>query len=299
MRNHTLRLHYVLAVLGVVVLLATGIRAADSVLTGAAAFGDWRTDAPGVRRKITVQDLPPPGATPSADNFAPVIQRPPGAKLKVPAGFKVAEFARGLDRPRLIRAAPNGDIFVAESHAGKIAVLRAPDGAAKPTRVETFASGLQLPFGIAFWPPGPSPQYVYVANTDSVVRFPYRNGDLRARGPVETVVRDIPGGGHLRGGGHWTRDVVFSKDGSKMFVSVGSLSNDAEGLAARLRGAAADWARRHNLGSSWGSEYHRAGVLEFNADGSGERVFATGLRNCVGMAINPTSPEISAKRNCD
>ncbi len=295
MKNHTLWLHCVLAALGVLVL-GKGIGAADSVLTGAAAFGDWRTDAPGVRRKITVQDLPPPGATPSADNFAPVIQRPPGAKLKVPTGFKVAEFAGGLDRPRLIRAAPNGDIFVAESHAGKIVALRAPDGAAKPTRVETFASGLDLPFGIAFWPPGPSPQYVYVANTDSVVRFPYRKGDLRARGAAETVVRDIPGGGHLRGGGHWTRDVVFSKDGSKMFVSVGSLSNDAEGLA-RLRGAAADWARRHNLGSSWGSEYHRADVLEFNADGSGERVFASGLRNCVGMAINPTTGELWCSTN--
>src|SRR6266446_7941591 len=88
-----------------------------------------------------------------------------------------------------------------------------PDRAAKAQREEIFASKLRRPFGIAFWPPGPAPQFVYVANTDSVVRFPYRNGDLIARGPEQTVVARLPSGGHLRGGGHWTRDIVFSKDG--------------------------------------------------------------------------------------
>ncbi|HTY56258.1 MAG TPA: hypothetical protein VMB26_13705 [Candidatus Binataceae bacterium] len=188
-------------------LVPDNIRAEDhSVLTGQAAFGDWQTDAPGVRRKITAADLPPPYATESARNFAAVVPRPKDANLKVPPGFVVEEFANGLTEPRLVRVAPNGDIFIVESRAGRIRVLRAPDGANKPSQMEIFASNLNLPFGIAFWPLGPNPQYLYVANTDSIVAFPYRNGDLHARGPSQEIVTGIPGGGHLTGGGHWTRD---------------------------------------------------------------------------------------------
>src|SRR3984957_16225811 len=203
------------------------------LLTGAKGFGDWHDDAPGMRRKITVADLPPPFATESAGNDPQIVPRPPYAEPKVPPGFVVDEFASGLERPREIRAAPNGDLFISESYSGRIRVLRAPDGAAKAQREEIFASRLTMPFGIAFWPPGPNPQFVYVADTNSVVRFPYRNGDLVAQGPAETIVTSIPAGGHLRGGGHWTRDIVFANDGSRMFVSVGSHTNDAENLAAR------------------------------------------------------------------
>jgi len=217
--------------------------------------------------------------------------------LKVPPGFVVEEFANGLDQPRLVRVAPNGDIFISESRAGRLRVLRAADGATKPDRAEIFASNLKLPFGIAFWPPGPNPQYLYVANTDSVVRFPYRNGDLHARGPAQSVVTGIPGGGHFGGGGHWTRDVVFSKDGSKMFISVGSSSNDAETLAQRSLPEAIQWAKLHGLGVAWGSEQWRADVLEANPDGTGLRIFATGLRNCVGMAVNPLTGDLWCSTN--
>jgi glucose/arabinose dehydrogenase len=251
-----------------------------AVRTGTAAFGDWTTDAPGVRRKITVADLPPPFATESAGNRPRVVAPPAGARLKVPPGFKVEQFASGLDAPRLLRVAPNGDIFIAESHANRIRVVRAADGASKPERLEVFASGLDQPFGIAFWPPGPNPKYVYVGNTGSVVRFPYQVGDLHARGPAEVMVPNIPAGGRLTGGGHWTRDVVFSRDGSKMFVSVGSHSNDAEHLARLFE-----------------SEERRADVLEFNPDGTGFRIYAAGLRNCVGMAINPTSGDLWCSTN--
>ena len=132
-------------------------------------------------------------------NGPDIVARPAEAELRVPPGFVVEEFASGLQAPRLVRVAPNGDIFVSESVAGRIRVLRAEDGAAKPSRIEVFASGLRLPFGIAFWPLGPAPKYVYVANTNSIVRFPYREGDLHARGQAETVVNNIPGGGHLPG----------------------------------------------------------------------------------------------------
>ena len=92
----------------------------------------------------------------------------------------------------MVRVAPNGDIFIAESEPGRIRVLRTADGAAKPSSNDVFASGLDRPFGIAFYPPGSDPQWIYVANTGSVVRYPYRSGDLKARGKAEVIVRDLP-----------------------------------------------------------------------------------------------------------
>ena len=274
----------------------TGAAESAAVRVGKDAFGDWTTDAPGVRRKISVADLPPPYATESAGNPPEVVAPPADAMPKVPPGFTVERFAADLKNPRLVRVAPNGDIFVAESYANRIVAMRAADGASAPQQTEVFATGLVRPFGIAFWPPGPNPQFVYVGNTSSIVRFPYQSGDLKARGPAETVVPDIPGGGHLTGGGHWTRDVVFSADGAKMFVSVGSLSNDMEN-SARL--PLPESLRYANLGleSLFGHEKDRADVLQFNPDGSGRRVFASGIRNCVGMAINPATGELYCSTN--
>jgi glucose/arabinose dehydrogenase len=181
------------------------------LLTGTDALGDWTTDAPGVRRRITPADMPKPYATPSVDNGPHVVARTPDAWPKVLPGFKVEEFATDLDKPRAIITAPNGDLFVAESEPGRVKLLRDADGDGKAETTSVFASGLTLPFGLAFYPPGPNPQYLYVGNTDSVVRFPYRNGDTRARAPAETIVPDLPGYARLRGGGHWTRDVDFSR----------------------------------------------------------------------------------------
>ena len=227
-------------------------------------MGDWTTDAPGVRRLITVDDLPAPYTTPSVDNGPNLIRRPAGAWPKVPSGFEVDLLAEGLSNPRKITTAPNGDLFVAESEPGRVKVLR--QGAnGKVTNTTIFVDHLRQPFGIAFYPPGPNPRYIYVANTDSVIRFPYQNGDMKARGAEEIVVPDIPGGGRLRGGGHWTRDIVFSLDGKKLFVSVGSHSNVSDDAA----------------------EKNRADVLQYNPDGSGFRVYAWGLRNAVGLAIKP------------
>jgi glucose/arabinose dehydrogenase len=247
-------------------------------LTGQGAMGDWTTDSPGVRRRITVADLPRPYATRSADNSPRIVPRPAGAWPKAPAGFQVEEFLSGLSNPRLIRTAPNGDVFLAESRPGRIRVLRAAEGgAARPSVNEVFASGLDRPFGIAFFPPGPDPRYIYVGETGAVVRFAYRSGDLKARGRKEVVVPDIPSGGLLRGGGHWTRDIAFSLDGTKMFVSVGSRSNDQEGSSE--------------------SEKRRADILEFNPDGSGERLYASGIRNAVGIAAHPKTGELWASVN--
>jgi glucose/arabinose dehydrogenase len=253
-------------------------------LQGKEAFGDWRRDKPGTIRLIRPDDLPKPGATPSSANVSRVVPRPPGAAPQVPPGFKAELFAEGLSGPRMIRVAPNGDIFVAETRAGRIRVLRAADGAVKPAANEIFASGLRGPFGIAFFPAGDNnPQFVYVANTDSVVRFAYHSGDLKASGAPETVVASLP-----HGYGHSTRDIVFSADGKRMLVSVGSAGNVAEGLGTPP-GGLETWRREHPLGAAWGFETDRAAVLSFDTGGKDQKLFATGIRNCVGLAVQPQS----------
>lgn len=278
-------------------VLAQG--ASDSIgelLEGKAAFGDWRSDAPLVRRKIT--ELPPPYATRSAANSPRVVAKPAAAAPKVPPGFQVELFAANLRDPRVLRVAPNGDIFVAESEPGRIRVLRAADGADKPSSDDVFASGLTEPFGIAFYPPGPDPQWVYIANTGSVVRYPYRSGDLKARGKPEVIVRDLArAGGRAVQRGHITRDIVFSKDGRQMFVSVGSATNAGEGMGKRDAAAIARWEAEHGLGSAWGIETDRAAVLVFDPEGGNRRIFASGLRNCVGLAVHPQSGDLWCSTN--
>lgn len=264
--------------------VATSASAAAPVREDAAAFGDWRTDAPGVVRHITVADMPAPFATPPAGAPSSVVARPPGAALHVPPGFIVQPFAK-LEGPRQIRVAPNGDIFVAETDAGRITVLRAADGAAKPSERSAFAEGLDRPFGIAFYPAGPTPQWVYVANNNSVIRFAYHPGDLKARSAPQTVVARLAGST----GGHSTRDVAFSADGRTLFVSVGSGSNTAEGMGAKTPAEIKAWQAGHALGATWGREEDRADVLAFDPLGGGRRVFATGLRNCVTLTVQRPS----------
>jgi glucose/arabinose dehydrogenase len=249
----------------------------QTVLTGQAAFTDAAHESPGIRRHLTAADLPAPAPQESVDNGPTMAPRPANAWPKAPAGFKVDLYATGLDNPRLLRTAPNGDIFLAESGSGKIRVFRGvgPDG--KPQQTSVFAEGLHQPFGLAFYPLGPNPQYLYVGDTDQIVRFPYHNGDLKATGEMINIA-ELPGGGRLRGGGHWTRDLIFSKDGTKLFASVGSHSN-------------VDDMDTHP------EEFHRADVLEFTPTGKFVKVYASGLRNCVGEAINPTTGELWCSTN--
>jgi glucose/arabinose dehydrogenase len=254
-------------------LLAAGwmIEAADKVdsknlATGQAAFGDARSFKPGQFHKLTPADLPKPFATTSVANFPRVVARPQGAMPQTPAGFKVDLYASNLNSPREIRTAPNGDFFVAESNDGDIKVFRGLD---KPQQTSIFASGLRRPYGIAFYPPGDNPQWVYVGNTDSLVRFPYKNGDLKASGPAEKLVSDIPGGGN-----HWTRPLAFSNDGRRLFIAVGSASN-------------IDNPDTHN------SEFHRATILEYTPEGKFVKVFASGIRNAGGgIGVNPETGEL-------
>ncbi len=148
-------------------LAASAALADDGVRTGRAAYGDWRSDAPGVQRLITPADLPPPYATPSVDNVSSHLARPPGALPKAPPGFSVDLFASGLSTPRVIRTAPNGDVFVAESGAGRVLVFRSDGASAAPVEPHVFATGLPQVYGIAFYPPGPT-------RAGSMLRLPAR-----------------------------------------------------------------------------------------------------------------------------
>jgi glucose/arabinose dehydrogenase len=253
------------------------------VRTGAAALDSWKADASGVRRHIKPSDLPAPAATDpetSKGVNVKVVERPEGALPNVPDGFAVQVFAGGFKQPRTLRVAPNGDIFLSESGAGRVLVFRAGAGgpAAKP---EVFAENLDRPYGIVFLPPA-DPRYVYVAAANQVVRYPYRSGAVKAAGPAEVVVSGIPTKRH------WTRDLAVSRDGKKVFVSVGSASNLGVGGMPEMT---PDNIRQHETihgrGAAWGEEKNRAVVRVFDPDGKNLRNYATGLRNCSGLAVQP------------
>ena len=239
----------------------------SKILTGESAFADFHTVQPGIFRKITADNLPKPFATKGVSNGPTVVPKPADAWPKAPVGFKVERFAEGLDNPREIRRAPNGDLFVAETESGELKIFRGITKNGKPQQTSTFITGLRAPFGIAFYPPGSDPRFIYIGNTNAVVRVPYQNGDLKATGPVEVMIPEIPTGGHS------TRDVVFSLDGRRMFVAVGSRSN-------------VDDPDTHP------AEKLRANILEYTPEGKFVKVYASGIRNPVGLAVNPITNEI-------
>ena len=196
--------------------------------------------------------LPKPYTEPVTAN-PPFVKPAPEFRPQTPPGFAVSLFASGLRQPRYLAVAPNGDVFVAETGGRKITVLRDPGRSALSDTKAVFAEGLKYPFGIAF-----HEDHVYVGNTNEVVRFKYDPKTSRRLGEAEHVL-DLPGGGM-----HFTRTVVFSQDGKKLFVSVGSESNVSVEPDSR-----------------------RAAVLIADPDGKNWSVYASGLRNAVGMAIHP------------
>ena len=230
-------------------------------------YADFRVEEPGKVRKISTRDLPAPYGTDSASNGPKLVARPSDAWPKAPDGFTVQLYAGGLDNPRLIRTAPNGDLFLAESSSGKIRIFRGITTDGKPAETSVFAERLHRPYGIAFYPPGNNPQWIYIGNTDAIVRIPYKSGDLKASAPPEHIA-DLPTGGH------WTRDIQFSADGKKLFVAVGSESNVDDP-------------------DTTSEEKNRADILQFNPDGSDMRVYAYGIRNAGGgLAVHPKTGEL-------
>lgn len=270
-------------ILGASPAFAADSKTAGAVMTGSAAYGGYEANDPGRKLLIKPSDMPKPGATRSASNSPGLAEKPAGATPKTMEGFTVFAFATGLQQPRVIAVAPNGDIFVADSGAGEIRVFRmGEDGHAAESSV--FATGLDQPYGIAFYPNGEAPEYVYVANTGSVVRFPYKSGSLEASGDPETVIEALPTGHH------WTRDLAFSPDGKTLFVSVGSGSNVA--LGTMRKNPPEGFVDENPTGATWGEEQWRADVLAFDPDGGNRRIYATGLRNCSGMTVQPATGDL-------
>lgn len=259
---------------------------AQEVLTGEAAFGSAENDAPGIRRHITPADLPAPSLTendPEAPDFenAPTLVPPPeGTMPDVPEGFAVEVFATGLTQPRVIRIAPNGDIFVAESEAGRVSVF--PADATAPATPETYAEGLDRPFGIVFYP-ADAPTWIYVASADKVVRYPYAAGDRQAAGEAETIIDGIPTERH------WTRDLAVAPEGDRLFVSIGSASNVAGTMSEEPEGGIEAWEAEHGRGAAWDAETDRAMVRVFDPEGAEVSPYVTGIRNCSGLAVQPDS----------
>ena len=195
---------------------------AQQTITGQAAFADYTKQEPGLRRKITVADLPEPKPSESVDNGPHCCSEAGGCVASLPQPASRFSSTRAAMRPllcnaprtrrrripptsgtfvmpRIIHTAPNGDLFVADSQAGSILILRGVTSTGKAASVSTFATGLDHPFGIAFYPAGANPQWIYVGNATTVVRFPYNSGDLKATQAPETIVPDLPGYAQLRG----------------------------------------------------------------------------------------------------
>lgn len=211
-----------------------------------------------VTRSVDPKKLPAPFHTESARRNSRRIPQPADAKLNVPKGFKVNVFSEGDYRnPRWMALAPNGDVFVSDNQANAIFVLRDnnKDGVAEQRTV--FTNKVSQPFGIAF-----HKDWVYIANTDSIVRFKYKPGQTQADGEPEKLVELTPGGYNQ----HWTRNVIFSPDGKKMFVSIGSATN-----------------------VSVEADPKRAAISVYDPDGKNHRIYAGGLRNPIGLAWNPTT----------
>lgn len=244
---------------------------------------DWKKDEPGRIHRIDLNKLPPPGDTPSATNFPQLIAKPANAELRVPKGFKVNVFTADVQAPRVMRVAPNGDIFLAETQTGRIKVMHPSADGSQAAKIEVFAQGLLQPHGIQFYP-AVQPQWLYVAETNRVVRYAYHVGDAVARSVPEVVVAELA----PVGGGHFTRDLDFSLDGKRMFVSVGSQTNIADGMPKKTADEIKAWEAKHGLGAAWGPEENRAAVLvfEMNTNKPG-KIFATGIRNCVTLTVQP------------
>ena len=255
------------------------------VPASSAQSANWRLDAPGRVHHISASALPAAFATPSSRNNSSVVPKPSNASLSVPPGFQVDTFISTLTGPRKMLVASNGDILVTEMRAGRVTVLHPSADGSRVAGSDVYLQGLKQPFGLAFYPSAQNPQWLYVAETNRVTRFAYQVGDVKPRGAAQIVVAQIPSGV-----GHSTRDIAFSPDGKRLFVSVGSGSNVAETMSKKTPAEIKTWEAAHGLGAAWDVETDRAAVLEFDAAAPGAAViYASGIRNCVSLTVQPAN----------
>ncbi|SDS10779.1 PQQ-dependent sugar dehydrogenase [Christiangramia echinicola] len=218
-------------------------------------------------------ELPAPFTTESVSKESKIIPWPEGQMPEAPDGFKVTKFADDLEHPRWTYVAPNNDIFVVESNdakksANKITMFRDKDQDGVPDERYNFLKNLNQPFGMLVLG-----DYFYVANVDALLRFPYKAGQNTIEGEPEKVM-DLPAGGYNH---HWTRNIIAGRNNDKIYITVGSSSNVGE----------------HGMEK----EERRANIIEINPDGTGEKIYAAGLRNPVGIDWNPVTGELWAAVN--
>jgi glucose/arabinose dehydrogenase len=272
---------------------AASAAAPEAAPAASATEGDWKKDAPGRAHKIDLAALPAPFATASARNSPKLVPRPPYAQLLVPQGFEVGMFAKDLEGPRRMLVTPNNDVFVTEMRGGRVTVLHPAADGRSSASADVFAAGLERPFGIAFYPKD-NPTWLYVAETNRVIRFAFKQGDVKARGAPEVVVPELAS----TTGGHSTRDIVFSPDGRRMYISVGSQSNVAESMSKKTPAQIQEWEAAHGLGAAWDLEENRADVLVFDVSSPrAAKVFASGIRNCVGLTLQPKTNDLWCTTN--
>jgi glucose/arabinose dehydrogenase len=230
-------------------------------LPAAARAADPAPDQPpGQRYSILPDQLPPPYATKSAGNGADTVDRPAAPPFRVPEGFRVNLFAEGLDYPRWMTVAPNGDVFLTESDEDRVRLLRDADGDGRAELSTVYADGFDRPHGLAI-----QGGYLYVVDVSRVWRLPWKAGETKAGSKAEPVTER---GALGDVGGHWTRNIAFSRDGRQFFVTVGSNDNLAE------------------------EPIPHASVQSFASDGSAQQTFASGLRNPVGIALYPGTDDV-------
>jgi glucose/arabinose dehydrogenase/cytochrome c2 len=254
---------------------------------------NWRLDAPGRQHRITLASLPAPFATHSSSNGPHRVRKPENAVLALPPGFHADQFAAGLLGPRKMLEAPNGDIFVTEMSGGRVSLLHPATDGSHAQSSSVYLQGLKQPFGLAFYPNALQPRWLYVAETNRIMRYEYRVGDEKPRGEGEVVIPQLPSGG-----AHGTRDLAFSTDGNKLFVSVGSASNVAEAMSKKTPEQIRSWESEEGLGAAWDQETHRAAVLVFDAaQPSAAVIYASGIRNCVSLTVQPETGSLWCTTN--
>jgi glucose/arabinose dehydrogenase len=232
-------------------------------LTGADTFTDYTQEQPGICRTLHASDLPAAFVTGSATNYSTQVPRKTGQLPIVPPGFKVTLYASGFSNARYLLAAANGDIFLAQQNSSPIVVLRGVNASGAAVSQTTYTSGLDSPYGMAFYPSAAAPQYLYIANTTTLLRFPYALGDTTASAAPTTLATDLPGGGN-----HVTRSLVFTNEATpRLLIGVGSANN-------------------YINTDTDSSEYHRADVLAYSVSGVFQSIFASGTRNPVGLALD-------------
>jgi glucose/arabinose dehydrogenase len=231
-----------------------------ALLSAAPAAAQFLDQAPGQRFQIDPNHLARPYATDSVDNTADIVSRPDPPPFKLPPGFSVNEFASGFRYPRWLAVASNGDVFLTLPQKGQVVLLRDGDGDGKAELKTVFAAGFERPHGLAF-----HDGYLYVADVNRVWRIAWQPGDTRARGkPAPVTGTGVFGSAE----GHWSRNLVFSPDGKRFVVTVGSADNLGEDPPVR------------------------ATLQSFAADGSDQQTLASGLRNSVGITYRPGSSDL-------